>query len=216
MHADDNTPTISGMPIELQRVIVLPQLRRALSVAISATPLLHKELREEMAAEMEAEFATVNEAAGQLPDHLVATWPRGSAAALAGTREVLTREAVRLYRSGSVLGGGPVSTKETLLAEQAPYAKEAHNDYLAALVERGAIGLAGRPRTAGDPVERARKAVTMRIRTALKGIKEVCPELASHFQRSVTTGRLCAYAPEREVRWHLDAPDQGRRRAATR
>jgi O-antigen ligase len=60
-----------------------------------------------------------------------------------GTREVLAREAMRLYRSGPVLGRGPVTTKEALLAEQAPYAKEAHNDYLAALVERGALGLAG-------------------------------------------------------------------------
>ena len=60
-----------------------------------------------------------------------------------GTREVLAREAMRLYLSGPVLGRGPATTKDALLAEQAPYAKEAHNDYLAALVERGALGLAG-------------------------------------------------------------------------
>lgn len=67
----------------------------------------------------------------------------------------------------------------------------------------GALGLGGRPRTDGDPVERARKAVTMRIRTALKAIGEVSPALARHLDRSVTTGRLCAYRPEREVRWRL-------------
>lgn len=67
----------------------------------------------------------------------------------------------------------------------------------------GALGLGGRARRVGDPVERARKAVTMRIRTALKAIREVSPALALHLDRSVTTGRMCAYRPERPVRWRL-------------
>jgi O-antigen ligase len=79
-----------------------------------------------------------------------------------GTREVLAREAMRLYRSGPALGRGPVTTKEALLAEQAPYAKEAHNDYLAALVERGAIGLAGVLLFAGALVVRASAVWTRR------------------------------------------------------
>jgi O-antigen ligase len=61
----------------------------------------------------------------------------------AGSRELLTREAMRLYWTGPVIGRGPVATREALFAQQAPYAKEAHNDYLAALVERGALGLVG-------------------------------------------------------------------------
>jgi O-antigen ligase len=36
-----------------------------------------------------------------------------------------------------------VSTKTRLDAEMAPFIKEAHNDYFAALVERGPIGLLG-------------------------------------------------------------------------
>jgi O-antigen ligase/polysaccharide polymerase Wzy-like membrane protein len=58
-------------------------------------------------------------------------------------RSMLMGESLELYRSGSPLGEGPVSTKPRLRAEQAPFIKEAHDDYLAALIERGLIGLVG-------------------------------------------------------------------------
>lgn len=64
-----------------------------------------------------------------------------------------------------------------------------------------AFGLAGRPRTAADPVERARKAVAMRISTALRAISEVHPTLADHLRISVSTGRFCAYRPDRKIVW---------------
>jgi len=61
----------------------------------------------------------------------------------AGTRSELYGEAWHLYTTGDALGGGPGSTKARLEAEQAPYVKEAHSDYSAALLERGPIGEAG-------------------------------------------------------------------------
>ena len=66
-----------------------------------------------------------------------------------------------------------------------------------------ALGLSGRARTTGDPVERARKAVAMRIRTAVKAIGEVHPDLARHLGNSVSTGRFCAYRPETAITWRL-------------
>ena len=69
----------------------------------------------------------------------------------------------------------------------------------------GALGLGGRARTAADPVERARKAVTMRIRTALRTIDEAHPGLARHLRLAVSTGRFCAYRPERSIRWDVTA-----------
>ncbi|GAA1101556.1 hypothetical protein [Nocardiopsis composta] len=77
----------------------------------------------------------------------------------------------------------------------------------------GVLGLGGRPRTGGDPAERARKAVTMRIRTALRAIREAGPALALHLDRSVATGRYCAYRPEHPVVWR-SAPRTGGRRMA--
>ncbi len=58
-------------------------------------------------------------------------------------RGLLLKENLRLYRAGSVLGAGPGRTKATLAKEQAQYVKEAHNDYMATLVERGIGGLVG-------------------------------------------------------------------------
>jgi O-antigen ligase len=58
-------------------------------------------------------------------------------------RSMLISESLDLYRSGSPLGEGPVSTKPRLRAEQAPFIKEAHDDYLAALIERGVVGFVG-------------------------------------------------------------------------
>jgi hypothetical protein len=65
-----------------------------------------------------------------------------------------------------------------------------------------AYGLGGRARTTGDPAERARKAVAMRIATAIKAIREVHPALARHLELSVSTGRFCVYHPEEAVTWH--------------
>lgn len=79
---------------------------------------------------------------------------------------------------------------------------QSERDFL--IVELGsALGLGGRVRVAGDPAERARKAVTMRIRSALKAVDAVHPELARHLRNSVTTGRMCCYRPERDVAWQL-------------
>ncbi len=58
-------------------------------------------------------------------------------------RGTLWRETVALHRNGGPLGAGPVSTKPRLASERAQLAKEAHDDYLAAIVERGPLGLLG-------------------------------------------------------------------------
>jgi hypothetical protein len=64
-----------------------------------------------------------------------------------------------------------------------------------------AFGLGGRPRKAGHPAERARSAVTWRIRNALSKIDEAHPALGRHLRNSVRTGTFCSYRPEREVEW---------------
>ena len=58
-------------------------------------------------------------------------------------RSQLIDEAIQLYRSDGILGSGPSSTKPLLADRAYPYAKEAHDDYLASLVERGPMGLLG-------------------------------------------------------------------------
>jgi O-antigen ligase len=55
-------------------------------------------------------------------------------------RSDLVHESIPLYESGGPLGQGPVSTKPRLESEMAPFVKEAHDDYVAALLERGVLG----------------------------------------------------------------------------
>ena len=80
----------------------------------------------------------------------------------------------------------------------------AEKDFLAAELS-AALGLGGRVRVTGDRTERARKAVAMRIGTALKAIETVHPELARHLRNSVSTGRFCSYRPDQEQTWQLTA-----------
>ncbi|MCZ7459101.1 AAA family ATPase [Streptomyces sp. WMMC940] len=68
---------------------------------------------------------------------------------------------------------------------------------------RSAAGLGGRSRRLGDEAERARKAVTARIRDTLRKLGATHPELAAHLCASVSTGSACAYRPGQQVRWRL-------------
>ncbi len=83
------------------------------------------------------------------------------------------------------------------------YRAEKASEELDALVEHlaEAYGLGGRARTAGDVAEKARTAVTWRIRAAIKKISSELPELGDHLTRAVKTGRFCSYDPEIEVSW---------------
>lgn len=63
-----------------------------------------------------------------------------------------------------------------------------------------AYGLHG-PRRSGDPAEKARAAVTARIRAAIVKIRGVHPRLGSHLRASVRTGRFCGYQPDEPVDW---------------
>ena len=76
-------------------------------------------------------------------DHAILRDSIGRGSKSAGDRQMILSQAVPLLYSGGLLGQGPVSTKPRLQADQAPYVKEAHDDYFAALAERGVIGAVG-------------------------------------------------------------------------
>ncbi len=80
----------------------------------------------------------------------------GRSAQSSGERSQLVQESVSLYqRSDGVLGLGPMSTKQVLANLYYPYSNETHNDWLAALSERGVIGLLALILLAGCVVVRA-------------------------------------------------------------
>lgn len=80
---------------------------------------------------------------------------------------------------------------------------------------RSVTGLGDRIRPAsGDQAERARKAVSARIRDTLRKLAEVAPRVAAHLDRSVTTGLRCTYDPppdEPDPVWSVEDDRQGGR-----
>lgn len=69
-------------------------------------------------------------------------------------------------------------------------------DYLAK-----AVGIGGRSRHLAAPAERARSAVTWRIRNAIKKIEAADKTIGRHFKNAVRTGAFCSYQPEKPVAW---------------
>ena len=70
----------------------------------------------------------------------------------------------------------------------------AEREFLAAELAR-AVGLGGRERRAGAAAERARVAVTRRIKDAIQRIGAEVPELGRYLAATVRTGRYCSYRP---------------------
>jgi pimeloyl-ACP methyl ester carboxylesterase len=82
----------------------------------------------------------------------------------------------------------------------------------AAIAEREALvaglsrvyGVGGQVRRSPDHIERARKAVTRRMRDAISRIEQSHPTLGTHLQAAVHTGVFCSYSPEREITWRVE------------
>ena len=85
--------------------------------------------------------------------------------------------------------------------ERAARAREARQE-LAETVARD-LGLGGRARRLDDPVERARKTVSTRIRRAIAHVDRAHPELGRHLDRSIDTGAWCSYRPAETVTWQV-------------
>jgi O-antigen ligase len=79
-------------------------------------------------------------AAAQQSDNSLLRYSVGRGARSAEARQSLFTSQFQLYEQGDLLGIGPAGTREALGTEAAPAVKEAHNDYLGALVERGPLG----------------------------------------------------------------------------
>jgi tetratricopeptide (TPR) repeat protein len=145
------------------------------------------------------DIATLLAAPGQ---QISATRLYGSPEPDTGADEVLDAQARAAYKQRLID-----------LEDEIDAAEAAHDDGRAARyrAERDALvsglaaayGMGGRVRRLADPGERARTAVTARIRDSLKRIDRVHPELGKHLRESITTGRSCAYEPAAPVRWVL-------------
>ncbi len=94
--------------------------------------------------------------------------------------------------------------EEADAAGDAPRSAQAQEEREALLAQlSAAFGLGGRPRRTGDDGERARQAVTWRVRDAIGRVEAASPELGRHLRRSVRTGTFCVYDPADPVDWSL-------------
>ncbi|MGZ4617860.1 MAG: ATP-binding protein [Frankiaceae bacterium] len=119
-----------------------------------------------------------------------------------GADTVLDEQAVRTYRrrleSLQVELDAADATGDVARSARV----QSERDALVAALAR-ARGLGGRPRRLGDAGERARKAVTARIRDSLNRIQARHPALGEHLRQSIVTGTCCAYRPVSDVHWQL-------------
>ncbi|HUG09706.1 MAG TPA: hypothetical protein VMM36_01775 [Opitutaceae bacterium] len=116
--------------------------------------------------------------------------------------EVLDEKARRTYRKR--LAELEEEITAAAEADQIARAKKLEEERDALIAElRKSSGLGGRLRKTGASDERARTAVTWRIRNAVKKIGEVHPPLSRHLANSIQTGTFCCYQPEQPTAWQL-------------
>jgi tetratricopeptide (TPR) repeat protein len=116
--------------------------------------------------------------------------------------DVLDDKAKRVYRDR--LAQLEEEIRECSDADDINHAKQLEGEREAIIAElRRATGLGGRARKTGASDERARTAVTWRIRNAIKKIDATHPPLARHLENSIRTGAFCSYQPEQPVVWQL-------------
>jgi tetratricopeptide (TPR) repeat protein len=158
--------------------------------------LLRHDGQEFHAADLAAgvDVAPAPESAGRDPDASVI------AAGLGDAGEVLDAQARAAYRQR-------LQDLEAELAEATQWADAGRAARLREEIEflgeelSSAYGLGGRVRKAADVGDRARKAVTSRIRESIDRIGKEHPALARHFANAIRTGTFCRYQPDRPLRW---------------
>ncbi|MEJ2637620.1 MAG: hypothetical protein P8184_20325, partial [Calditrichia bacterium] len=136
--------------------------------------------------------------------------PRGSihCTDLMGARAVETGQPLFDEKAKAAYGERILELQEQM--EEAEMAQQSYRlgqlqeeyDQLIAHLSR-VTGKGGKGRKVAGTVEKCRSAVTWRIRSAIRKIAEMHPELGRHLEVSVKTGIFCEYRPEHEIDWIL-------------
>ncbi|MEM7325247.1 MAG: hypothetical protein AAF531_19310 [Actinomycetota bacterium] len=66
------------------------------------------------------------------------------------------------------------------------------------------LGLGGKDRRPGATAEKARQAVSWRLRAAIKRMESVLPDCGRHLRHSIQTGAFCRYEPETDPGWVVE------------
>lgn len=135
--------------------------------------------------------------------HVAQLWSGAETAALGGGDDpVVDDEALASYRARFEALGEALSEAKARGDVDAAARAEEERETLGREL-RTAVGLGGRKRGFAEPSERARKAVSARIRSSLKKIEAVHPALHDHLAASISTGMFCSYRPDTPLDWDL-------------
>jgi hypothetical protein len=130
----------------------------------------------------------------------------GLAADDSSSQELIDLEALNAYRARLDDLSAEIDQAETAADIGRVESLETEREQLLAEIRR-TTGLGGRLRSnPNDPAERARKAVSARMRDAIRRIDTVAPLLAAHLDRSIQTGLRCSYAPtsdDASISWNV-------------
>ena len=126
----------------------------------------------------------------------------GSTVTAGGTGQVLDTEARTQYRRRLRELNHDIEQAEAMGAGDEAERLRGEMEQIVAQLS-SAYGLGGRARSTGDPAEKARSAVTWRIRSAIKRIGEQNELAGDHLSRFVSTGRFCVYDPPHPVDWQF-------------
>jgi predicted ATPase len=127
----------------------------------------------------------------------------GAGAQEASTGEVIDAAARRAYETR--IRDLQEEVDDAELAHDLARAERAHAE-LDALVDHltAAVGHGGRTRRTSGTAERARTAVTQRLRITMRRLADAHPELGRHLRASVSTGLYCSYTPPDDTTWHVE------------
>lgn len=128
----------------------------------------------------------------------------GSADRSGGSGEVVDRSALAAYRRR--LAELDAELDDAAGTDDPTRRARGEAERRALIDELGRVtGTRRQPRQfANHPAERARKAVSGRIRDAIRKLHPVLPELAVHLERAVVTGTYCRYRPDGTV-WTIES-----------
>lgn len=126
----------------------------------------------------------------------------GSALARNTGEAALDARAKASYRKRIVsLQAAMAEAEETGDTETAYACREEYEQLLDHL--SGSVGITGKARRLGSAVEKARAAVTWRIRSAIQKVSQEHDLLGRHLENAVYTGTYCSYRPEKQVDWQV-------------
>jgi hypothetical protein len=160
-------------------------------VLLAAVALPHLSLRNIQRTAQASRYQVVRDWVGRSPSSIE-------------DRSLLLHESVGLFYQGGLLGEGPGSTKPRLVEGQASFVKEAHDDYMAALTERGVLGVLGLLLLLGSVLVRTWTIATRPLRPAVQALVPRPNALFGAVVGTLTSGTVYELLHVRHV-WGLFA-----------